>query len=104
MGKDVDIEYRKRGVHKTVKGYQRKIVCVKNTDSPIIEEAYFILYKDVSLEGGRRSDFIKEADRIIEEGTKKRRTDGRAFAFLLGALSALAVATSAFLIIRMLLP
>ncbi len=86
-----------------MKGYQRKIVCVKQTDSPIIEEAYFVLYKDVSLDGGIRSDFIKEADRIIEEGTKKkRRGDGRIYSFLLGVLSALAISGSAIFLIRLL--
>ncbi len=84
----------------TMRGYQRKIICLKKTDSPIIDEAYFVLSKDVSFDKGR-GDFIKEANRIIEENTKKRRKkDGRLTAFLMGLICALSMAVSLFILTR----
>ncbi len=83
-----------------MRGYQRKIVCLKKTDSPIIEEAYFLLSKDVSLEGDH-DDFIKEANRIIDENTKERRKrDGRLTAFFMGLICALSIAVSLFILTR----
>lgn len=74
-----------------MRGYQKRIVCLKRTGSPIIEEAYFVLSEGASLEDGRES-FLKEANRIIEENTgEKRKRDGRLFPFCLGILSAASV-------------
>ena len=49
-----------------MRGYQKRLVCLKKTGSPIIEEAYFVLSDGVSLENGKER-FLKEANRIIEE-------------------------------------
>ena len=49
-----------------VRGCQKKIIYLKNTDSDVFDEAYFILndkYPEVSGE----CDMIKEANRILGE-------------------------------------
>ncbi len=74
-----------------MRGYQKRIVCLKRTGSPIIEEAYFVLSDGASLEDGRES-FLKEANRIIEENTvDKKKRDGRILPFCLGILTAVSV-------------
>ena len=81
-----------------MRGYQKRIVCLKRTGSPIIEEAYFVLSDGVCLDS-KRDDFLKEANRLIGENTKeKKRGSGRVFPFCLGALAALLAVFIPFLI------
>ncbi len=81
-----------------MRGYQKRLVCLKKTGSPIIEEAYFVLSDGVSLENGKER-FLKEANRIIEEnGTQKRNKRSRAFYFYLGC------AVGALLLLGVLIP
>lgn len=69
-----------------VRGYQKRIVFLKNTGSPMFDEAYFILndrYERCTSE----SDMVKEANRIIEENLSKEAREekgvlGRIFTFL----------------------
>ena len=81
-----------------VKGYQKRVVFMKNTGSEFFDEAYFVVcdaYMDKNEE-----DMISEANRIIDEaecGFHNRRGKGRmlyaALSFVAGsfitALSAL---------------
>lgn len=53
----------------TVKGYQKKMIVLKNVDSEIFDEVQFILRSDPK--GAGYSDIIKEAERIISESTFK---------------------------------
>ena len=46
-----------------MKGLEKKIVVIKNTGSPYIEEAYFILKGKTPLP---KCDIIKEACRIVQ--------------------------------------
>ncbi len=52
-----------------IKGNQKKVIHVKNTESGIFEEAYFILKEDIS-KNLSEGDIISEANRIIEENGK----------------------------------
>ncbi len=66
----------------------------------MIDEAYFVLSRDVTLDE-RHGDFIKEANKLIEESTKeKTKKDGRLLAFFAGFISALAIAISLFILTR----
>lgn len=66
----------------------------------MIDEAYFVLSRDVTLDE-RHGDFIKEASKLIEENTKKKtKKDGRLIAFFAGFISALAIAISLFILTR----
>ncbi len=49
-----------------IKGIQRNMVVLKNTESRVFEEAYFVL-RDDRDRGMKKSDMIAEANRIITE-------------------------------------
>ena len=72
-----------------VKGYQKRVVFMKNTGSEFFDEAYFVV-ADAHAEGDG-ADMINEANRIIDEAAgfgKKRRGGGLfplAISFLLGS-------------------
>ncbi len=83
-----------------MRGYQKRVICLKKTDSPIIEEAYFVLASGAEhvTSGG---DFIKEANKIIEENTKeKKKKDGRPAAFFAGIACASLIAAGLFILTR----
>lgn len=62
-----------------VRGCQRKVIFLKNTESKIFSEAYFIV--DDKATGICEADMIREANRIIEEnlarGARERSAGGR---------------------------
>jgi len=61
-----------------MRGYQKRVVYLKNIGSSVFEEAYFVIKTGANeLEENKEvPDFINEANRIIEESVrpeKKRR-------------------------------
>ena len=50
-----------------VRGCQRRVVFIKNTESKIFSEAYFILSDEAYKESHTDEDIIREANRIIDE-------------------------------------
>ena len=50
-----------------VRGCQKKIIYLKNTQSNIFEEAYFVIKDDLSCEKTEEYDMVKEANRILAE-------------------------------------
>ena len=52
-----------------IKGNQKKVIHIKNTESCIFDEAYFILKEGIFL-SDPENDMILEANRIIEENSK----------------------------------
>ena len=52
-----------------IKGNQKKVIHIKNTESRIFDEAYFILKEGIIL-SVPENDMINEANRIIEENLK----------------------------------
>ncbi len=92
-----------------VRGYQKRVIFVKNTGSELFDEAYFVLSERGS-EKEKKTDMIKEANRIIDEnaGLCRGRGKGRLgravrtvfcflLAFILGAGTSLAVCLSIFI-------
>lgn len=84
-----------------MRGCQKKIVFLKNTGSPIFDEAYFILKNDgyeLKSDKNVTRDMVCEANRIIEEnfGIGRKRRIPRAclyvISFIFGALTALIIA------------
>lgn len=55
-----------------IKGNQKKVIHIKNTESRIFDEAYFILKEGILL-SVPENDMINEANRIIEENLKGER-------------------------------
>lgn len=61
-----------------MRGYQRRVIFLKNTGSALFEEAYFVMRSLEMAEGRSEADMVAEADRIIEENFgKKRRRHGK---------------------------
>ena len=55
-----------------MRGYQKKVIYVKNTGSRHFEEAYFVLRPDSEGAAASPDSMILEANRIINENFKKR--------------------------------
>ncbi len=78
-----------------LKGCQKNVIILRGTDSEIFEEAFFILKRDVELDGKlRESDMITEAKRILEANATGRPAGrgknirGAMICFSVGAVSA----------------
>lgn len=50
-----------------MRGYQKKVIYLKNTGSRNFEEAYFVLRSDVDSPKISEGEMIKEANTIIDE-------------------------------------
>lgn len=80
-----------------MRGYQKKVIYVKNTGSRHFEEAYFVLRPDSEGASASPDSMILEANRIINENFKKRREGffyskkWHILAFLLGCATTLAL-------------
>ncbi len=56
-----------------MRGYQKRVIYLKNTGSRNFEEAYFIVRADISGENCSSDLMIEEANRIIDENFGERR-------------------------------
>lgn len=71
-----------------LKGTEKRIICLKSSDSRLFCEAFFVLREDAAV--GGESDMLAEANRILDEHlfvSPKRRARilSLSLAFLLGA-------------------
>lgn len=82
-----------------VRGYQKRVVFMKNTGSEFFDEAYFVVCDDKM--GGSEADMISEANRIIDEAGGSIRENRVGMRWLLVAVSflsgSLLTALSAFI-------
>ena len=84
-----------------VRGYQKKVIFLKNTGSHLFDEAYFIMSREGESAAIDQSDMVFEANRIIRESIggsesrirRERAGEKRTFLvpFFLGALISAAV-------------
>ena len=84
-----------------MRGYQKRVIYLKNTGSPLFDEAYFIVSREGEATGLGGGDMVCEASRIIDESLNEesvgrqslvlRRILGFALPFLLGAVISTAV-------------
>ena len=86
-----------------IKGCQKRMIHVKNTNSPYFEEAYFVLKNDVDLDT-RENDMVLEAQKIASqyvsgERAGKIKMSKRKIFVLLLTLSALSFILSAVILI-----
>lgn len=88
-----------------IRGCQKKIIQIKDTQNDLFEEAYFVLKRDISHPSICERDIINEATSIVNSYTgtnrqvkiKRRRLNGLVF-FLLGS----AIGFLSFLVIYLL--
>jgi len=79
-----------------MRGYQKKVIYLKDTGSDFFDEAYFIVSRECEISGIEKGDMVLEASRIIEEslGIKtKSKKDARLSGLLSRALPFLSGAT-----------
>ena len=57
-----------------MKGYQRKVIFLKNTGSPYFDEAYFLVSREGDGASIEQSDMVLEANRIINESLEDSET------------------------------
>lgn len=50
-----------------VRGYQKRIIYLKRTNSKLFDEAYFVVKEDKAQRSAPESELIEEANRIIDE-------------------------------------
>ncbi len=67
-----------------VRGYQKRVIFLKNTGSKIFDEAYFVLSDDTSSQGVGEDSMIEEANRILADSSLI--SDGRRGRRILNAL------------------
>ena len=61
-----------------MRGYQKRVIYMKNPGSAVFEEAYFVL-RDGEETAGGTFDIIEEANRIIKENTDEEKRSKNTF-------------------------
>ena len=56
-----------------LKGYQKRVIYLKNTGSEIFKEAYFVVDERKETESVSAKELVDEANRIIEENYFSKR-------------------------------
>lgn len=67
-----------------MKGYQKRVIYLKNTGSEIFDEALFFVKTDGEGRSIEHKDMVSEANRIIDESLGNYTTEGRGRSGLLG--------------------
>ena len=89
-----------------MRGYQKRVIYLKNTGSQSFEEAYFVLRSDTSSTVASSQLMIDEANKIIEEnfgggrGIRRERRKGYIFSFLMGCALTLTLSLLFYFISR----
>ena len=91
-----------------MRGYQKKVIFLKDTGSHLFDEAYFIVSREGEAANIEQSDMVFEANRIIKESLKgkeqrvrredKRLFKGFLFPFFLGVFITLLLALLVYFI------
>ena len=68
-----------------MRGYQKKVIFLKNTGSHLFDEAYFVVSREGEAAHIEQSDMVFEANRIIRESLedKEQRVRGENKSFFL---------------------
>ena len=85
-----------------MRGYQKKVIFLKNTGSHLFDEAYFVVSPNGAA--AKKDDMVIEANRIIEESIGAKDKEKKAFApgflypFLIGAATSFLVLSAVLFI------
>ena len=92
-----------------MRGYQKKVIFLKDTGSHMFDEAYFVVSRQGEAAHIEQSDMVFEANRIIKESLEGKETrirrEGKRFIlgfvvpFFLGALITLSITLSVYFFI-----
>ncbi len=92
-----------------MRGYQKKVIFLKDTGSHLFDEAYFVVSREGEAAHIEQSDMVFEANRIIKESLegkesrmgreRKRRALSFIIPFFLGAIITLSVALAVYFFI-----
>ena len=52
-----------------IKGTQKQLIVVRTQGNPYFDEAYFVLRREIEASKSKKSDMLREANRILEEST-----------------------------------
>lgn len=88
-----------------VKGCQRRVLHLKNTDSGLFEEAFFLL-RDPGGAGVSHGDMVREANRILLGADDRGATSKKPIkstGFLLGLLAGLALSAAILFIVSLII-
>lgn len=95
-----------------MRGYQKKVIFLKDTGSHLFDEAYFVVSRKGEEAHIDQSDMVYEANRIIKEsldgkelrirGERKVAKSGFFIPFFLGALTTLLIGLGVYLILKIL--
>ena len=55
-----------------MRGYQKKVIFLKDTGSHLFDEAYFVVSREGEKANIEQSDMVYEANRIIKESLKDK--------------------------------
>ena len=90
-----------------MRGYQKKVIFLKNTGSPLFDEAYFVISSRCEEKVTKERDMIFEANRIISESLengdlrirreRERRKADFLVPFFLGVLISVTLAALVYL-------
>ena len=73
-----------------IKGAQKQLIVVRTQGNPCFDEAYFVLRREIEAQKHKKSDILKEANRILEEHTlvsaPKKKSKRSLWWFLAGLL------------------
>jgi hypothetical protein len=99
---------RKKLRRLSVRGYQKKVIYLKDTGSHLFDEAYFVVSRKGEEAHIEQTDMIYEANRIIREslmdkearikGSRAGRKSGFFLPFFLGAFITFLLALGVYLI------
>lgn len=81
--------HNNEGLVKKVRGCQKNMIVLRNTESKLFEEAYFVL-RDGAGEHYRESDLLNEANRIIKKNENSEKNEKKPRVALYSALFFLA--------------
>ena len=91
-----------------MRGYQKKVIFLKDTGSHLFDEAYFVVSRQGEAAHIEQSDMVFEANRIIKESLEGKETRvrregkklvlGFVIPFFLGALISLIITLSVYFI------
>jgi hypothetical protein len=92
-----------------VRGYQKKVIFLKNTGSHLFDEAYFVMSREGESAASGQFDMVLEANKIIDEslgdglqrgGGKDRGIVSFLLPFLLGIIFSFAIVFAIYYFLR----